>query len=282
MAQDTCPAMLMITSSPAPPSASSVTRVWRLSCHRPFTPAFSRTLIHAVLNEVMGRVGSAGDPKANTNHSGLHSPNRRVYQAACASMAAMASRCLLFLEDDLLIQFAHAAREVAVDGKRFAVRRECPLVLHREVTVPKLAFGFEGEGINVPFNDALHFGTLEAGIGAFLAVGSVEVAHLAGHLDSHGEHRFEVGDFLGHAGRRGPLAEVALAGVEFPGRDEGAWFLLAGDRAAGEILQQSAAFASTGAHTKRMESRLAAATALPCRCGRPYRPSLRTARFQAA
>src|ERR1035438_2619612 len=91
MAQDTCPAMLMITSSPAPPSASSVTRVWRLSCHRPFTPAFSRTLIHAVLNEVMGRVGSAGsgDPKANTNHSGLHSPNRRVYQAACASMAAM-------------------------------------------------------------------------------------------------------------------------------------------------------------------------------------------------
>jgi hypothetical protein len=40
MARDTCPAMLMITSSPAPDSASSVTSVWRLSCHRPFTPAF--------------------------------------------------------------------------------------------------------------------------------------------------------------------------------------------------------------------------------------------------
>jgi len=42
------PAMLMITSSPAPDSASSVTRVWRLSCQRPFTPAFLRTLVHAV------------------------------------------------------------------------------------------------------------------------------------------------------------------------------------------------------------------------------------------
>src|ERR1035441_6870386 len=34
MARETCPAMLMITSSPAPDSASSVTNVWRLSCHR--------------------------------------------------------------------------------------------------------------------------------------------------------------------------------------------------------------------------------------------------------
>jgi hypothetical protein len=33
MARDTRPAMLMITSSPAPDSASSVTSVWRLSCH---------------------------------------------------------------------------------------------------------------------------------------------------------------------------------------------------------------------------------------------------------
>ena len=86
------PAILMITSSPAPDSASSETSVWRLSGRRPFTPAFWRTLIHAVLNDVMGRVGSAGsgDPKANTNHSGMHAPNRRVYQAACASIAAMA------------------------------------------------------------------------------------------------------------------------------------------------------------------------------------------------
>src|ERR1019366_10813150 len=74
--------MLMMTSSPAPPSASSVTSVWRLSCHRPFTPASFRTLVHAVLNDVIGRVGSLGGgvPKANTNHSGRHSLNRRVYQ----------------------------------------------------------------------------------------------------------------------------------------------------------------------------------------------------------
>src|ERR1039458_4396549 len=92
MARETCPAMLMITSSPAPDSASSATKVRRLSGHRPFTPAFLRTLIHAVLNDVIGRVGSLGNgvPKANTNHSDRHSPNRRVYQAACASSAAMA------------------------------------------------------------------------------------------------------------------------------------------------------------------------------------------------
>src|ERR1035437_6997544 len=34
MAAETCPAMLMITSSPAPDSESSVTSVYRLSCHR--------------------------------------------------------------------------------------------------------------------------------------------------------------------------------------------------------------------------------------------------------
>ena len=34
-ARETCPAMLMITSSPAPDSASSATSVWRLSCQRP-------------------------------------------------------------------------------------------------------------------------------------------------------------------------------------------------------------------------------------------------------
>jgi hypothetical protein len=61
MARETCLAMLMITSSPAPDSASSVTSAWRLSCHRPFTPAFRQTLIHAVLNDVMGRVGSLGE-----------------------------------------------------------------------------------------------------------------------------------------------------------------------------------------------------------------------------
>src|SRR5713101_5723803 len=92
MARETCPAILMITSSPAPDSASSVTKVWRLSCHRPVTPAFSRTLVHAVLKDVIGRVGSlgSGDPNANTNHAGRHSPNRRVYQAACSTNAAIA------------------------------------------------------------------------------------------------------------------------------------------------------------------------------------------------
>ncbi len=88
MARETCPAMLMITSSPAPDSASSVTSVWRLSCHRPFTPAFSRTFVHAVLKDVIGRVGSVGSgfPKANTNHSGRYCPKRRVYQAAWNSL----------------------------------------------------------------------------------------------------------------------------------------------------------------------------------------------------
>src|SRR5438477_11137649 len=92
MARETCPAMLMITSSPAPDSASSVTKVWRLSCHRPFTPAFSRTLVHAGLKDVVGRVGSLGRgvPKAHTNHSARHSPNRRVYPAECVRNAATA------------------------------------------------------------------------------------------------------------------------------------------------------------------------------------------------
>src|ERR1022692_1191380 len=58
MARETWPAMLMITSSPAPDSASSVTRVWRLSCHRPTTFALSRTFVHAVFSDVTGRVGS--------------------------------------------------------------------------------------------------------------------------------------------------------------------------------------------------------------------------------
>ena len=66
--------------------------MWRLSCHRPFTSAFLRTLIHAVLKDVIGRVGSLGSgvPKGNTNHSGLHSQNRVMYQEACSVSAAMA------------------------------------------------------------------------------------------------------------------------------------------------------------------------------------------------
>src|SRR5262245_56270928 len=70
--------MLMITSSPAP---DFVTSVLRLSCHRPFRPVFWRTLVHAVLNDVLGRVGSLGRgvPKTSTNHSGRRSPKRLVY-----------------------------------------------------------------------------------------------------------------------------------------------------------------------------------------------------------
>src|ERR1035437_7086785 len=86
MARDTCPAMLIITSSPAPDSDSSVTSVWRLSCHRPTTFALSRTFVHAVFNEVTGRVGSFGCPlpAGNTYHSGLHSPNRGFSDASSA------------------------------------------------------------------------------------------------------------------------------------------------------------------------------------------------------
>ena len=50
----------MIVWSPAPLSASSVMSVWRLSCQRPFTPAFARTLVQTVLRVVTWRVGSVG------------------------------------------------------------------------------------------------------------------------------------------------------------------------------------------------------------------------------
>src|ERR1700756_2124845 len=105
--------MLMITSSPAPDSASSVTSVWRLSCHRPTTFAFSRTFVHAVLNVVTGRVGSFGCPlpAGKTYHSGLHSPNRWVYQAACAS---------------------RATRTVSLSGIKRPVRCGCFRLAHRE------------------------------------------------------------------------------------------------------------------------------------------------------
>src|ERR1035437_4367790 len=91
MARETCPAMLIITSSPAPDSESSVTSVCRLSCHRPTTFALSRTFVHAVLKVVTGLVGSFGwpFPAGETHHSGLHSPNRRMYHAACAPRAIM-------------------------------------------------------------------------------------------------------------------------------------------------------------------------------------------------
>ena len=69
--------MLMITSSPAPDSASSVTSVCRLSYHRPTTFALSRTFVHAVRKVVTGWDGivQLPLPGGEDNHSGLHSPN---------------------------------------------------------------------------------------------------------------------------------------------------------------------------------------------------------------
>src|SRR5579875_2646743 len=55
----------MIVWSPAPLSASSVMRVCRLSCQRPFTPAFARTLVQTVLRVVTWRVGSVGCGEPN-------------------------------------------------------------------------------------------------------------------------------------------------------------------------------------------------------------------------
>src|ERR1700687_2069710 len=71
MARETCPAILMIPSSPAPDSASSVTKVWRLSCHRPFTPAFSRTLVHAVLKDVNRARRVFGERRPEGEHKPL-------------------------------------------------------------------------------------------------------------------------------------------------------------------------------------------------------------------
>ena len=56
IARETCPAMLRITSSPAPDSENSVTSVCRLSCHRPTTFGFSHTFVHPVLNVVRGDI----------------------------------------------------------------------------------------------------------------------------------------------------------------------------------------------------------------------------------
>ena len=76
----------------------------------------------------MGRVGSAGsgDPKANTNHSGMHAPNRRVYQAACASIAAMA------------VSFSGITRPVPPSAFRLA-HRERPTSTIRWLRRRKLA-----------------------------------------------------------------------------------------------------------------------------------------------
>ena len=91
MARDTWPAMLMITSSPAPGSDSSVTGVCRLSRQRPTTFALSRAFVHAVLKVVTGLVGSCGCPvpAAKTNQSGLQSPNRRMYHAGMLSLSCL-------------------------------------------------------------------------------------------------------------------------------------------------------------------------------------------------
>src|ERR1017187_5125517 len=90
MARETCPAALMLTSSPAPDSESSVISVWRLSCHRATTLPLSRTFVQAVRSVVTGWVGSFGCPlpAGKADLSCLHSPNRQIYHAACASKGA--------------------------------------------------------------------------------------------------------------------------------------------------------------------------------------------------
>src|ERR1035441_3551365 len=64
--------MSMMVWSPAPLSASSVTRVWRVSCHRPVIFAFSLMLVQTVFKLVIGRVGSFGCPahSGDTNRPG--------------------------------------------------------------------------------------------------------------------------------------------------------------------------------------------------------------------
>ena len=52
MARETFPAMLMISSSLVPDSASSVTSVWRLSRYRPTVFDLLRIFIHAILKVV--------------------------------------------------------------------------------------------------------------------------------------------------------------------------------------------------------------------------------------
>src|SRR5580700_6789726 len=78
-----------MVSSAAPLSARSVTRVCRLSCQRPLTPAFFRTLLHDVFKVTMGRVGSLGRglPNGNTYHSGRIVPKRLVYHFAYSTIA---------------------------------------------------------------------------------------------------------------------------------------------------------------------------------------------------
>src|ERR1700691_960735 len=80
--------MSMMVWSPAPLSAKSVISVWRLSCQRPSTLAFLRTLFQAVLRVVTGRVGSLGVglPKGNRYHWGCGFPNFSRYHSAYSVM----------------------------------------------------------------------------------------------------------------------------------------------------------------------------------------------------
>src|ERR1035437_3036939 len=81
--------MSMMVWSPAPLSDSSVTRVWRVSCHRPMMPAFFLMLHQTVFKLVMGRVASKclDLPKGNRYHPGRVIPYRRVYQREWFSSA---------------------------------------------------------------------------------------------------------------------------------------------------------------------------------------------------
>jgi hypothetical protein len=83
----------IVSSEASPLSARSVMNVWRLSCHRPVTPASFLIAAQTVLKLVPGRAGSVGCgfPKGSTYHSGRVSPNLFRYHLECATSAARTS-----------------------------------------------------------------------------------------------------------------------------------------------------------------------------------------------
>ena len=81
MARETWPAMLIITSSPAPDSANSVTSVCRLSCQRPTTFAFSHALIRAVRNSAVCSANPIDEQAKNTAGGRRRLSQRRACEA---------------------------------------------------------------------------------------------------------------------------------------------------------------------------------------------------------
>jgi len=97
MARETCPAILMITSSPAPDSASSVTSVCRLSCHRPTTPALSRTFVHAALRVETGPQRPHPHANEGGHVDGRWAPRANVVQTCGRKCLPLVARTALAL-----------------------------------------------------------------------------------------------------------------------------------------------------------------------------------------